>query len=386
MGIRVEPVASARDLDEFVKLPWRLYRDDPCWVPPLIREQKKLFDRQHHPFYAHGDVQPFLARDGQGRVVGRIAAIENQLHQQVHGDRVGFFGFYESENTPEVAAALLHAAECWLADRGLDVIRGPMNFSTNDEIGFLLDGFDTPPYLLMPHTHRYYLDLMERCGFYKVKDLYAYVVTEEILEAAKSELERWRRLAEQLKVKRKVVVRPARMDRFDEEVARLKEVYNQSWVANWGFVPFTDAEIDQMAKDFRDIVLPDLVLFAELEGRPIGVMLTLPDFNQVLKRMNGRLFPFGIFQFLWYRRKINRVRTLALGIVPEWRKRGIAPLLIVETMDRGLKMGYREAELSWVLEDNALMNNSIQSLGFVIHKRYRIFEKGITRIGPGERR
>ena len=375
--VEVYSVSSPSEFSAFIELPYILYRDDPYWVPPLRRDQRKLLDRNKHPFYEHGAAELLLARDSQGRVVGRIAAIHNHLYVDYHDEPTGFFGFFECINDPSVASALFSAAGGWLANRGMNTMQGPVHYSLNDECGLLVDGFDGSPYILMLYNPPYYRDLYEGAGLTKAKDLLAYWGDHATVDANAAQFDRWRRVAKRTKQRHSIRTRIADMSNFAREVETIKVIYNRAWTENWGFVPLTDGEIDLLANDLKLVIDPELVHFAYDGEEPIGVLIAVPDYNQVLRHMDGRLWPFGILKLLWYQRKIDRLRSIALGIVGEWQKRGIAPILIVEAYDRARRRSYKEGELSWVLEDNHLMNNSIENLGFELYKRYRIYQQAL---------
>ncbi|MEK6609411.1 MAG: N-acetyltransferase, partial [Gemmatimonadota bacterium] len=271
-------MVSPADLDRFIDFPYRLHRGDPTWVAPLRRDVKTLLSRSKNPFFQHAEADYFLA-ERDGAVAGRIAAIRNDAHGAVHEEekQVGFFGFFESANDQAVADALFAAAGDWLRRRGLSVMRGPASFSTNDECGLLVQGFDTPPTILMPHNPPYYPELVERAGFTKAMDLLAYQGSGDapparLVEGARKLAQRYR-----------ITLRPIDMRKYWEEVALVKKLYNSAWEKNWGFIPFTDAEIDHLAKQLKPVVVPDLVVFAEMKGELIGFAITLPDFNQALK-------------------------------------------------------------------------------------------------------
>lgn len=369
--VEVRAVASRSDLDQFIKLPWHIYEHDPNWVAPLIVEVRKVLDREHHPFHRHAQVEYFLARRGK-KVVGRIAAIVNHQYNDFHGEKTGFFGLFESVDDEEVASALLAAAETWLRGEGMVRCLGPMNLSTNDELfspGILIDGFDTPPAILMGHNLPYYARLVERYGYHKTKDLLAYWME------ANQTPDRLVRSMARLQRNANVTIRPISVRDFDAEVARIKAIYNSAWERNWGFVPMTDAEFDYMAKSLRPIIDPRFILIAESEGKPIGFAIELVDLNQPLKKVNGRLFPFGVFKFLYYKRKITSIRVLTLGLVPEWRGRGIDSMMIVKLMEASQPSGLARGECSWILEDNLPMRNWLERTGAHVYKTYRVYSK-----------
>ena len=339
-------------------------------MPPLKADLRLLFDRRKNPFFEHAEVDSFLARRGD-RVVGRIAAIANRAHNEFHGDRVGFFGFFECEDDPEAAGALFDAAAAWLAPRGFDTMRGPMNFSTNDDCGSLVEGFDTPPTIMMPHNLPYHAGLYAAHGFVKAKDLLAYWMDDKPLP------DRLLRGVELVRKKKAVVIRPMDMKNFERDVALIRTIYNDAWEKNWGFVPMTEHEIEHMAKQLKPVVDPELVVFAEIRGEPIAFGLGLPDFNVALKHAGGELYPFGFLALLWWQKRIHRARVLTLGIRPGYRASGVDALLYYELWDRGHKRGYPQGEFSWVLEDNLAMRRPLENMGGVHYKTYRVYDRAL---------
>jgi GNAT superfamily N-acetyltransferase len=368
--IRIDKVEDEKDLKDFINLPFKLYKKDPYWVPPLISDLKPHFSRKN-PFFDHADVTFFIVKK-DGIPAGRIAAIVNHKHIEFHNEKAGFFGFFESINDYDVAQALLDKAGEWLKDKGMEIMRGPMNFSTNEECGFLIEGFESSPLLMMPYNPPYYLELMERYGLKKVKDLFAYIIDvpdelpPRIIKAAV------------IAKAHGAVVRPAVMKRFDKELETFKSVYNSAWEKNWGFIPMTEKEIDWMAKRMKTLIVPDLALIAEVDGSPAGFFLALPDFNQVLKRLNGRLGLSGIIKALWYSRKIRDIRLLIFGILKEHRKKGIDALFYLEAWKATKRKGYKRAEVSWILEDNILVHRAAKMFGARLYKKYRIYEMKIN--------
>lgn len=366
--IQIQRVEGKKSLMDFIKLPWKIYGDDPHWVPPLIKERKDYFNSQKNPFYQHSQIQLFLALQN-GKPVGRIAALVNHNHNRFHDEKTGFFGFFETYPQYSIAQKLLDQACSWLKERGMKVMRGPMNFSTNDQCGLLVEGFGFSPMIMMPYTPPYYPEYMEEYGLKKAKDLYAYLINHR-----QQPPERIRRAAERMKEKTCFHFRQVNLKRFKDEVKLIKEIYNQAWSKNWGFVPMTDEEFDHLAKGLKKLVAPELVLIAEVNGEPAGFSMALPDYNQALKRINGRLFPWGIFKLLWYAKRIDAIRVLTTGVVHKYQKRGIDLIFYLETFDRGVKKGYKKGELSWILEDNLLMNRALEDLGAKLYKKYRIYE------------
>jgi GNAT superfamily N-acetyltransferase len=364
------PVRGRSDLEAFVELPYRLHRGLPGWTPLLRRDVRATLDPARNPFFDHAERELFLARRG-GRVVGRIAAIHDRLHNETHRDRVGTFGFFESVDDPGVAGALFDAAAAWLRGRQRDTLRGPLSPSINDEAGLLVDGFDTPSVLMMPHNPRYYPALVEGTGFRKAKDLLAFQSTGTELPA---------RLVTATDVVSKrygVTCRRIDMRRFPDEVALVQRIFNAGWERNWGAVPLTDREVEHLAAQLKPLVVPDLVAFAERSGEPIGFAVALPDLNAALRaNPSGRLFP-GVLKVLWASRRITRLRVIILGVVPEWHGRGVDALLYRQIWENGRARGYDWAEAGWILEDNHAMINGLARMGFEVYKTYRVYERPI---------
>lgn len=359
---------SGRDLEQFIAFPYELHRRDPLWVPQLRMDVRTLLSPAKNPFFQHAEARYFVGRAG-GRTVGRIAAIKNDAHTREHGDKVGFFGFFECIDDQRVADALFAAAAEWLRSKGCDTMRGPMSPSVNDECGLLVDGFTTPPVLMMPHNPLYYVPLVERAGFTKAKDLICYQSTGTEMP------ERLVRATRVVAARKGITLRPLDMKRFRDEVELVKQLYNAAWEKNWGFVPLTNAEIDHLAKQLKPVVVPDLVCFAEHDGQTIGFAVALPDLNVALKRNpSGRLFP-GLLKVLWAARKITRVRILLLGALPQYRGTGVDALMYAWIWEKGCAKGYNWGEAGWILEDNAAMTNAIQRIGFVPYKTYRVYDR-----------
>ena len=341
-------------------------------MPPLLRLQAELFSPRKNAFFKHADVQLMLAHK-DGRVAGRISAHIDHEHNRYWNERTGFFGFFESEDDPEVTTALLSAAEEWLRARGMDRIRGPMNFSTNGEVGFLVEGHDSRPVVMMPFTHAYYLRLMEGAGYEKAKDLFAWRWSREPVPEGPA------RMVKELRSRPEITVRRPNMKRFGEEVRTILDLYNDAWSENWGFVPATDAEAEDMVRDLKFLVDPEIVPFVEVNGIPAGVGLAIPNLNEAIYDLNGRLFPFGWIKLLW-RLKVRGVRSgrLALkGIKKEFRSRQYAGLayLVCDEFYRSGFPRFDWAELSWTLEDNGLVNSLIRKVGAEHYKTYRVYEK-----------
>ncbi len=393
INIRVEQLdpRSTAARNRLVKFPFKLYKGDPYWVPPLIGDRKRYIDPRHNPsfeylkaayFVAEGIVVPDHTPKGtlQGGIeqdVGTIAAIVNPRHNELYHDRVGFFGLFETVNNRAVAAALFDAAAAWLREQGCTSMRGPMTFTISDEVGLLVDGFNDSPRIMMTYNPPYYPELLEACEFEGVMDLYAYHF--DLIAQYGGSVEQFpaklTRVVQKLKDRSRATVRKIDMQHFDDDVQRVKQVYRDAWAANWGEVPITDREIEYIAKQLKQVIDPDLVYLAEIDGRPVGVGLTVPDANLVLKKMGGHLFPFGIIQALRYQKKIDWVRVLILGVIPEYRHLGIDAVLYYETAKEALRKGYRHIEGSWILANNVDMNRVLTNFGGKIYKTYRVYER-----------
>jgi len=367
----VVEVESSTQLRQFITYPNELYRDEPNYVTPLLVERKEFFDFKKNPFYRGAKVKLFLAMRG-GKVCGRIATCVNYKHNQFHEENTGFFGFFDTPDDYEIASKLLKVAMITLKREGMDRMRGPMNFSTNHEIGFLVEGFDRPPSVMMPYNHPHQPQLAEKFGLKKVMDLHGYEITRESGITPRIE-----QVVEKLQKRSQITLRTLDMSRFDDEVTIINEVYNQAWERNWGFVPMDKAEFEHTARDLKQIVDPELVFIAEHQGRAVAFCLALPDINQALIKLRGRLFPFGILKLLWHtkiRRKITCLRMITMGVVPEFQKRGVDSMMYVATFKGGVERGYETAELSWILETNDLMCRAAEMMGARLYKRYRISE------------
>jgi hypothetical protein len=370
-GVEVVAVDGKKALKQFVELPFSLHRDDPHWVPPLRIAVKELLDRKKHPFYLDAEAEFFLARRDEN-VVGRVAAIVDKAHNRFHGENAGFFGFFECVNDPVVAGALLSQARQWVSGRGAQFLRGPVNPSTNYECALLVDGFDSDPMVMMTYNPPYYPALMDQLGLRKAKDLFAYSHDARNIDSPKIN-----RIADRVVRNSGVTIRPINMKDFEAEVARVWEVYGAStgaWAHNWGFVPMSQAEFAAMGKEMKMIVKPELVLIGEVAGKVVGFALALPDVNQALKHARGNLLPTGLLKILYYQRLIKSVRVLALGVVEEYRASGLAAGFYATLVRNARKLGYEACEMSWVLEDNVLMNRSLEVMGAKRYKTYRIYE------------
>lgn len=367
--IEILPADNKKIFKEFLNFPFKLYPKNSPWVPPLLKDIQEQFSPQN-PFFKHAEVMPFIAKIN-GDTVGRIAAIYNEAHISFHEEKTGFFGFFDCVNKDEVAHALIEKAAQWLRGKGMALLRGPVNFSTNEECGLLIEGFDSPPMLMMPYNFSYYQTLLENCGLKKAKDLFAYILN--IPDRLPEKTYRVARILEKQKIK----VRPINLKSFDKEMTVFKKLYNSAWEKNWGFVPMTDEEIEHMAKKLKPLIVPELSLMAECNGEAVGFMMMLPDFNYVLKKLNGRLLPLGILKAIYYSRKIKNLRLLLLGIKKGYRKQGIDAFLLIEGLKAIHKKGFQKVEFSWVLEDNYPIQRIIEMVEGRLYKKYRIYEKEI---------
>lgn len=374
MSLSVVPVRSSSERRQFITMVWDIYRNDPNWVPPIVADRRKLLSPEKNPFWKHAEAELFLAVDN-GKVVGRIAAIVNHSHNEVHSDRTGFFGFFESINDERTAHALFDAAAGWLREKGMDTMRGPVNPSMNDEAGLLVEGFDDPPQILMTYNPQYYIPVIESYGFTKAKDLYAWRLTPDFLSP------KLERVQSAVRERENIVVRTFRFgpkSAFQEDINILRSIYNTAWAPNWGAVRMTPDEFNALAADLKTIAEKDLVLIAEADGQPVGFALALPDINQALIRNRNGSLPGAIWHLLTGKKRITRGRIVVLGVIPAFQRRGIDAVLYY---DIGTRMvgghGYREAEASWVLEDNEMMNRAARMMKGEIYKCYRIYDKTI---------
>ncbi len=364
----IRPVTSKSDEKKFIKFQWAPYAGNPHWVPPLLMDRRKLIDRKGNPFYKHATMELYLA-EREGKVVGRIGAIVNDNHNREHGENIGFFGFFECIDDQGVANALFDAAKKWLKEKGVTAMRGPASPSVNDEYGLLIDGFDRPPSVLMTYNPPYYQGLIERYGFVKAQDLFAYYIHKD-----KVFNEKFKRISDTVLRRETLKIRQIDMKNFEEEVKLIRELYSRGWSRNWGEVPMTEDEFDYVAKDLKAIVDPRLVIIAESRGKPVGFGMTLPDLNQVLiHNKHGWLIP-GIARILLFKKKIDRVRIVILGVLPEYANTGIGAALFYETGRRCVEAGYPHGEASWVNENNLMMNRGAQLMQGTIDKTYRIYQ------------
>jgi len=381
-NIEVSEVTSRRERDEFIKFQWQIYASDSAWVPPLIIERKKFLDRKRHPFYRHGDAALFLARKN-GRIAGRIMASDDPNYNLLHGTNVGCFGLFECIEDREVAAALFDAAASWLRKKGRTELMGPIDYSTNYVCGLLIDGFQFPPTILTAHNPPYYCELIENCGFTKAKDWYAWWFADPSKAAT-----HLRRLATRLRTRwQPVRIRSANFKNLRDESRRLREIFNQAWERNWGFVPFTEAEIEFMTEELKPLIVPEFAWVAEIDNEPVGFTLALPDINVVLRDLNGRLtrfgLPTGLIKLLRYKHRAKKGRLIALGVVQKYRRAGTAEMLVLHVLEETMIKRGITGELSMTLEDNVLINRFIEAIGAERYKTYRIYTRSIASADVG---
>ncbi len=369
-SLTVLPVSTRRQKSDFLGFPWTLYRGDPNWIPPLRMNQKELVGYKPHPFYEHNEIQTFVAyRSGQ--VCGRIAAILNRGHIERFQDRRGFFGFFDCVDDQETASALFDAVRAWFAQRDISCLRGPTNPSLNYEMGLLVEGFDSTPFFQMTYNPPYYARLIESYGFHKAQDMYAFWGRIDMLPPIAAKLTP---IAEQIIEYHNLRIRPMNVKRFRQDVESFLNVYNRSLVNTWGFVPMSKAEVEHAAAGLRHLLVPELALAAEIDGKFVGAVLGLPDYNPRIKRINGRLFPFGMFRLLWNKRAIKHIRVISTNVIPEYQRHGVGLVLLSGLIPKAMEWGIEEAEFSWVLESNLLSRGSLEKGGAKRTKTYRVYD------------
>ncbi len=377
MEISIKPLSGRSELLRFIKSEWNFYKDDPYWVPPLILDRLKTLDTKKNPFFKHSVIQLFLALKGND-IVGRIAAIVNENHNKTHNDRVGFFGFFECIDDQEVANKLFDTAANWVADRGMDTLRGPLNPSMNDVPAMLYEGFDSIPQLMMPYNQKYHIKLYENYGFEKAQDLLGYK-----LDQNKFLTDKLKRIQEIVRKRYDLTTRDVNLkdkEQFKKDVQTLKDIYNAAWQPNWGFVKWTDEEFDYLAEDMKQMADPRLAFIVESKGKPAGFAFGMPNLNQIMKyNRSGRLLPF-LYHYFTKKKKMNWMRILALGIMPEFHQKGIDSVLYYEIGTRAVSQGLVHGDASWLLESNVMINRAmVQVLDGKLYKRFRIWEKKIDK-------
>jgi hypothetical protein len=370
---------SRREVNRFLEVSYPIYRDDSKWVAPLLMDLRKVFS-DRNPFFQHADIQLWVAVRG-GKDVGRIAAVEDRSFNARQAVPAAYFGFFESVNDPKVSGALFGAATSWATGRGLGRLLGPMNPSSNDECGLLVEGFESQPVFMMPYNPAYYAELVTGAGFRKSKDLLAFNI-----DLKQTPMQRLERVAARFARRQTDVhFRPVRRRTLLADLARVKEIYNEAWDDNWGFVPMTDGEIDFMAERLKPMLVEGLVWLAETEQEPVGFLLALPDYNEALKPLRGRLVGPGLFKFLAYLFRWKTpatVRVVILGVKEAYRNRGIESFMLVEGLKTGFRLGFTGCEASWILEDNVSVRRVIELFGGTPYKIYRLYERELSGLGP----
>src|SRR3954447_802588 len=372
----IRPVRGRRDLKRFIKVPFEIHRDSEQWVPPLIFERMQFLDRSKNPFFEHAEAEYLIAERGD-EPVGRITAQIDERWDTYQGGSDGMFGFFETTDDPEVATALLDAAAGWVRSRGRTRILGPMDFTTNNELGILVEGYELRPMILQPWHPPYYRELIEAQGYTKVMDLLMWYLMLGELKEGDEFHPLIHAAAQKAETEHGIVIRNMRKREMEAEVRRFMEVYNEAWGDNWGFVPITDAELRFEAKNLKQVLDEHWAFMAEKDGEIVGAALTLPDINQVTAGMNGRLLPFGWLKFLLGKRHIDRVRVFALGVKHAYQHTGIAAGLYLKHLDMATPDGVPAGETGWILETNEEMNRAMEGMGGKIVKRYRLYEKAL---------
>jgi hypothetical protein len=370
--VEIIPVTSRSDLDAFIDLPWRIYAGNDQWVPPLKSQVRHILDRTKHPFWQFADQALFLAKQG-AKVVGRIAGIVDRNSNAYRRERCAAWGFFECEDDPAAANALFDAVAAWARQRDMEFLRGPLNPSTNYECALLVEGFDTPPVIMMPYNHPYYVDLIQACGFAKEKDLF-------MLHADRDDqaAERMERLARRIKKKTNIWIRQGSKKNFEGEMSLVGDIYRSAWADNWGFVPMTEQELREMGKELVQVIEEQFVFFLYYEGEAVGVMMMLPDINPLLKRLNGRIGVRGLYHYLFHRNDIKGLRAILFGIKKPYQRLGL-PLVAFNHLVHLVRdqSKYEYVEFGWTLEDNDNVNSFLIHGGAKIRNRYRIFRRSV---------
>ncbi len=363
---------SPREVSRFLNVSYGIYNGDPHWVAPLLLDLEKVFT-EANPLFQHAEMQLWIARR-EGRDVGRIAGILDHNHNGAHKENSAFFGFFECENDPQTSRQLFAAVQTWARQKGVRRLLGPMNPTTNDECGLLVDGFDSPPQLMMTYNPRYYVDLITTEGFVKAKDLLAYHIN--VAGIPRERLERIATKTRQRSPQFRFTA--VRRKTLSADLVKIKEVYNAAWQDNWGFIPMTDAEIDFLAARLKPLLVEGLVWIAETPGETVGFMITLPDYNEALKPLRGRLNTpkiFGLVPYALGRKMPSSCRVVTLGVKAAYRNRGVEAVMLAEGLMTSLRLGFKTAEASWILEDNIMMRRLLKPFGGRVYKTYRIYER-----------
>ena len=369
----IRPVVSWRDRWRFQRLPWSIYAGDNNWVPPILSQERQLLGWGHHPFFDNAEIRTLLA-ERDGRVVGRLAVLINHVHNRKYNEQRGFFGFFECIDDKEVARRLFEAGQDWLRKRGMTAVRGPVNPSLNYTCGLLIDGFDSPPCFLMTYNRPYYTALLEACGFVKAQDMYAYEMDLKMVQVM---VDRYKPAVLSVLDRPDLVIRQVDSSKLRQEIETYLDIYNRSLDGTWGFTPLQPSEARHIANELKHLIVPQFTAFAEIGGKPIGVVFALLDYNQILGKCNGRLFPFGLIRLMTGQRKINTVRAMAMTMVPGYQDAGLSVVLFDNLMEQATKWGIQRWELSWVLESNRRSRGSLERAGMKIIKTYRLYDKAL---------
>lgn len=369
-SLSIIPVKTKAQQKAFIRFVWQHYQGDPNWVPPLIHNVKQLLNYTKHPFYEAAECQTFLAmRDG--KIVGRIAAIIDHNHNEYHDERRGMFGFFECVDEQEVANALFDAAKNWLAEQNIHLMRGPANPSQNYEWGLLVEGFDSPPTFLMAYNKPYYGKLIEGCGFKKVQDLYSYDAPIKLLDSLDPKLSF---VATEAAKRFKVKVRPISKKKFKDDVGIFLNIYNSALKGQWGFTPMSPAELSSTAKNLKFLIATEMTSVAEVDGKGVGIVFGLLDYNPLVKKIDGKLYPFGWLHLLFGRKSLKRVRMMSTNVLPEYQRFGLGIVLMARMVPEVLKWGIDEGEFSWVLESNKLSRGTLERSGLTSNKTFRLYD------------
>jgi GNAT superfamily N-acetyltransferase len=376
----IKSVETTEDRKALLSFPWTVYKDDPFWVPPIFSERMHFTDPEKNPFFQHAEAQFYMALRGE-EIVGTIAVFTNHRHNEYQNENIAFFGFFEVLEDYEAAEQLFKTAEAWAKEKGHSALRGPAQWSTNDECGLLVDGFDDRPRILMTYNPPYYVDYIEKLGYKYARDLWAYELgVKEFMDITGERLDK---LTTRILERKNITIRNLDMKKYPDEVNKIKLLYNNAWSKNWGFIPMTDPEFDQLADELHSILDPDLVFLAEKDGKTVGFSLTLPDLNEPLrlaypKPNTPEWWTMAKLVWQWkIRRKVSWIRVFALGVIPEYRNLGIDALFYFKTAQAALKKGIKMAEMSWILDNNDLMNKPIIAMGGEVYKTYRYYEKDL---------
>lgn len=363
-------ISTDSEKKDFIRFPYAHYKDEKYWVAPLLIEQKKLLNQKKNPFYDNAEIALFNA-EHEGKPAGRIAAIIDHRYNEFHSTKTGFFGFFDCIERQSTADLLFRVAEDWLRDKGMTDVLGPSNPSMMDEVGILVEGFDKYPSILMPYHKPYYDSLIKGAGYEKSMDLLTYLVTQDSVDRKRAN-----RAMEIVKKRLPGIrIRKINLRKIKDEVKIIREIFNAAWKNNWGFIPLSSKEFDSLASDLKAIVDPDFAHIAEVDGKPVGFSVALPDYNQILRKMNGKLLPTGWLKLLWNKKKINKVRTALMGVIPEYQGRGIDVLLHREAIENGLIKDVYSSEVGWILENNVQMVRVAEKIGGTLDKRYRMYQK-----------